>query len=78
MLGLSCLFYTLSIGPMFWTWYGARYVGGSRWVITFYAPLQYACEVNPYFGDCVDAYIMWWNTPPDYQLPTQPEQLVAG
>lgn len=71
-------FYTLSIGPMFWTWYGAVYVGGPRWVVAFYAPLQYACEKVPYYGEWVENYIWWWNTPAPPKLPDDEQQLIAG
>ena len=31
-LVLVWLIYTLSIGPMYWTWFGGAYVDGSYWV----------------------------------------------
>lgn len=77
-MAIFWLVYTLSIGPMFWTWYGAVFVGGSRWIVAFYAPLQYACEIVPYYGNWVDAYIWWWNCPSPHDLSDQAQQLLAG
>jgi hypothetical protein len=52
--------YTLSIGPMFWTWYSAMYLDGPVWVAKLYLPLVIACEVIPPFGWLVNQYINWW------------------
>ncbi len=70
--------YTLSIGPMFWTWFGARWVDGPEWVLAFYTPLQFVCEHVPYYGDLVENYIWWWNFPPTPELTDPAQQLVAG
>jgi hypothetical protein len=70
--------YTLSIGPMYWTWFGAAYVGGSHWVIAFYSPLQTACEYVPYYGEWVESYIWWWNFPSPGSVTEPVHQLVAG
>ncbi len=77
-MALFWVIYTLSIGPMFWTWYGAVFVGGSRWIVAFYAPLQYACEIVPFYGNWVEAYIWWWNCPSPLNLSDQAQQLLAG
>src|SRR5262249_43701044 len=75
---LFWLIYTLSIGPMFWTWFGATYVGGSYWVVAFYAPLRLACEYVPFYGDLVEGYIWWWNFPAPHELTEPVRQMVAG
>jgi|GEM_PF-3546803 len=72
------LIYTLSIGPMYWTWFGAAYVSGPYWVIAFYSPLQTACEYVPYYGDLVEGYIWWWNFPSPNPILDANQQLVAG
>jgi hypothetical protein len=54
------MIYTLSIGPFFWAWFEASHVDGPKWIARFYTPLLYACEVFPWFGAIVNAYIDWW------------------
>lgn len=51
--------YVLSIGPMYWHWFGAMHVDGSPYVAAFYMPLLYACEVDV-VGDVVNWYIQLW------------------
>jgi hypothetical protein len=62
--GLRCawawLFYTLSIGPMFWLWFESMYVDGPQWIAAFYLPLLVACELCPPFGWFVNTYINLW------------------
>jgi hypothetical protein len=54
------ILYTLSIGPMFWYWYEANYLGGDPWIAAFYWPLVFVCDhVEPY-GDMVNWYINLW------------------
>ena len=62
--GMFCVWYVLSIGPMFWTWHHAR-----EWseqsnrlslIETFYLPLAVACHVLPWFRDLVNSYVNWW------------------
>jgi hypothetical protein len=77
-LALCWALYTLSIGPMYWTWFGAAYVNGSYWVHAFYSPLRYACEYVPYYGDLVEGYIWWWNFPAPEVILDPNQQLVAG
>ena len=52
--------YVLSIGPMFWYWYEAEYLGGSEWILVLYQPLRYATQI-PLFEDLINNYINWWN-----------------
>lgn len=52
--------YTLSIGPMFWTWYEAKYLDGSFWVAAFYEPLLILADLIPPFGDWLNWYIELW------------------
>ncbi len=56
-----CLtWYTLSIGPMYWSWFHAAHSSEPSLVEAFYRPLIYACAVIPPFGDLVNAYIELW------------------
>ena len=52
--------YALSIGPMFWYWWDAVYVGGPSWVYLFYGPLVILAEYCPPFRDLINVYINWW------------------
>jgi hypothetical protein len=54
------LIYTLSIGPLFWIWFDARYVDGPKWISRAYLPLAIACDLIPYFGTWVNWYINLW------------------
>lgn len=76
-LVLCWAIYTASIGPMYWTWFGATYVSGPYWVAAFYSPLQKACQYVPYYGDLVENYIWWWNFPAPSAVESD-QQLVAG
>jgi hypothetical protein len=62
--GIRCawawLIYTLSIGPMFWSWYESVYIDGPMWVSVVYLPLLVACELCPPFGWLVNSYINLW------------------
>jgi hypothetical protein len=51
--------YVLSIGPMFWYWYEATYLGGPRWIVAFYEPLRLATRFC-FFEDLINDYINWW------------------
>jgi hypothetical protein len=51
--------YALSIGPMYWKWYEARYVGGSYWILAFYEPLIQLGRVG-FVGDFLNWYIDLW------------------
>ena len=48
------------IGPMFWTWYGAVYVDGPKWVARFFLPLAFLCEICPPLSWLVNAWVNWW------------------
>jgi hypothetical protein len=52
--------YILSIGPMYWHWYGARFAGGSQVLAGFYEPLRIAAELVPPFGAWMDWYVQLW------------------
>ncbi len=60
-LAVFLVLYVLSIGPMYWLWYEAKYLGGSRMIVALYEPLTQACRV-PFVKDIVDDYISWWAT----------------
>jgi hypothetical protein len=51
---------SLTIGPMFWYWFDAVYVGGPVWIAKFYAPLLWLCEHLGWLGYLVNSYINWW------------------
>ena len=44
---------------MYWQWYEAQNMGGSRFVNLLYRPLAFACEI-PFIGRIVDNYVKWW------------------
>lgn len=48
------------IGPMFWTWYGAVYVDGPKWIAKFFLPLALLCELFPPLSWLVNAWVNWW------------------
>ena len=50
----------LTIGPMFWTWYGAMYADGPKWIARFYFPLAFLCEICPPLARLINAWINWW------------------
>ena len=58
-LPVYLLIYVLSIGPMYWQWYEARYMHGSTWVLFLYEPLHQACRIQ-FIADFVDWYIDLW------------------
>ncbi len=51
--------YVLSIGPMFWSWYESKYLGGSPLVAAIYEPLLWTTEY-PLIRHILNAYIDWW------------------
>ncbi|MES2791524.1 MAG: hypothetical protein V4719_18040 [Planctomycetota bacterium] len=52
--------YTLSIGPMYWTWFDGTQSRDPSYVEAFYRPLVYACALIPPLGKLVNAYIELW------------------
>lgn len=50
----------ISIGPLFWTWFGAVYCDGPKWIARLYLPLALACEICPPLSWLVNAWINWW------------------
>jgi hypothetical protein len=58
-IGLT--WYTLSIGPMYWTWHRAALIDEPSYIELFYRPLLTLCQI-PYFGDLVNSYIDLWVT----------------
>lgn len=49
-----------TIGPCFWYWFEATYVGGDRWIAKFYAPLLWLCDNCWPLSWLVNQYIDWW------------------
>jgi len=56
---LLVVVYALSIGPMFWQWYEAQYLSGSKLVVALYEPLLYATRI-PIIEKLLNDYINWW------------------
>lgn len=52
--------YVLSIGPMYWHWYGGRFAGGSQIVAAFYEPIFVLASFVPWFGEWMDWYVSLW------------------
>ena len=50
----------ISIGPLFWVWFGAVFVDGPKWIARVYQPLIILCDVIPPLGRLVNAWINWW------------------
>ena len=50
----------VTIGPFFWSWYGAVHADGSKWVASFYQPLAFLCEICPPLSRLINAWINWW------------------
>jgi len=53
-------FYVLSMGPMYWHWYGGRFAGGSQLIVAFYEPLFILATLVPWFGEWMDWYVGLW------------------
>jgi hypothetical protein len=51
--------YVLSIGPMFWKWYGAMHLEQNDLIVAFYLPLLFACRIE-FISDVVNWYIGLW------------------
>lgn len=54
--------YALSLGPFFWSWYGAIFELRSAWWLGAYVPLQVQIWLCPIYGDLLDWYLHWWIT----------------
>ena len=53
--------YVLSIGPMFWYWHEATFMGnGSSYITQVYYPLAYLCSNNEYVAAAIDWYVNLW------------------
>lgn len=50
----------VSIGPLFWVWFGAVYVNGPKWFARLYLPLALLCEICPPLSWLVNTWINWW------------------
>ncbi len=50
----------VSIGPMFWVWYGAMFADGPKWVARFYLPLAFLCEICPPLCRIINDWVNWW------------------
>jgi hypothetical protein len=50
----------VSIGPLFWVWFGAVYVDGPKWFARLYLPLAFLCEIFPPLGWLVNTWVNWW------------------
>ena len=49
-----------TIGPFFWFWFEACYVGGPVWIAKFYTPLVWLCDHCPPLSWLVNQYVNWW------------------
>ncbi|WP_437227139.1 hypothetical protein SH661x_000195 [Planctomicrobium sp. SH661] len=52
--------YTLSIGPMYWSWVDAKFAHGPKILAAFYEPLRMLGEAYPLFGKCLNWYVSFW------------------
>ncbi len=52
--------YVLSIGPMYWPWYNAKYVEGPLIIAAFYEPLWLLAGWVPAIGDALNWYCSFW------------------
>lgn len=53
-------FYILSIGPMYWSWVGAKQVDGSYYIAAIYEPLWFLAGVFPDLGEWLNWYVRFW------------------
>lgn len=56
----AAIVYVLSIGPMYWTYYNAKYNTGTALIAAIYEPLYLLCGWIPWLAMIVDAYVMLW------------------
>ena len=52
--------YALSIGPLYWQWYGAKVGVGSPIFILLYRPLEKLAEWVPAVGHFLNWYVSQW------------------
>lgn len=52
--------YVLSIGPLYWKWYSAKYVEGAALLAAFYEPLWFLAGWIPGFGEWLNWYVRLW------------------
>lgn len=52
--------YVLSIGPLYWQWYGAKYVSGPPLLAAFYEPLWILAGWCPPLGEWINWYVRLW------------------
>ena len=52
--------YFLSFGPMYWTWYESKYIGGSPFWAALYEPLVVASTLIPPLGWATATYADLW------------------
>lgn len=52
--------YVLSIGPLYWKWYGAKAGLASPIYLAIYRPLEILAEMLPALGRLLNWYISFW------------------
>ena len=52
--------YVFSIGPMYWFWFGAKYVNGPFLIAALYEPLWQLAGICPPFGAWLNWYVRLW------------------
>ena len=57
---IAVVVYTLSFGPMFWTWFSSKFIGGSPFWAAVYEPLYLAANFVPPYGWLVARYVDLW------------------
>ena len=57
---ITWVLYILSIGPMYWTWFGGKYANGSFVVAAIYEPLLQLGEFIPPLGRFLNWYVSLW------------------
>jgi hypothetical protein len=62
LIRLAILFtlYVLSIGPLYWRWYGAKVGLDSRAFLVFYGPLETLAKWFPPLGHFLNWYCSLW------------------
>ncbi|OAI55026.1 hypothetical protein AYO47_02575 [Planctomyces sp. SCGC AG-212-M04] len=62
MLRMAILFtlYVLSIGPLYWRWYGAKSGLDSQFFLIFFRPLEVLAKWIPALGHFLNWYVSLW------------------